>query len=115
MVLNHYKANPKSENMNYVFPIIHKYSLTEKQIHGRYKRCIKKFNKQLSFIAESVGIEKNLTSYVGRHSFATHLKFNGISTDVISQLMGHSTVAVTKAYLEDFGSEVLDDAMSKLN
>lgn len=56
--------------MDYVFPIIHKYNLTEKQIHGRYNRCLKKFNKQLKFIAESVGIEKSLTSCVARHSMA---------------------------------------------
>ena len=42
-------------------------------------------------------------------------KFENIPEDVISELMGHSSVAVTKSYLKDFGSGVLDDAMSKLN
>lgn len=106
---------PKLEETQYVFPIILKNNLTEKQIHGRYKRCIRKFNKQLKHIALEVGINKNLTSYVARHSFATHLKFNGVSESKISQLMGHSSEAVTKAYLEDFGSDALDEAMSKLN
>ncbi len=114
-VLQYFKNNPSSENEDYVFPIIHKYGLTEKQINGRYKRCIKKFNKQLKFIAETQGINKNITSYVSRHSFATHLKLNGVSEDVICQLMGHSSVAVTKSYLEDFGNEVLDNALDKLN
>lgn len=114
-ILSYYKQHPKSENTDYIFPIINKYNLTEKQEYGRYKRCIRKFNKELNFISESVGIEKNLTSYVARHSFATHLKFENIPEDVISELMGHSSVAVTKSYLKDFGSGVLDDAMSKLN
>ncbi len=114
-VLEYFKGHPSSENEDYVFPIIHKYGLTEKQINGRYKRSIKKFNKQLKFIAEEQGIDKNITSYVARHSFATHLKFNGVSEDVISQLMGHSNVSVTKSYLNDFGNDILDDALSKLN
>ena len=28
-ILDYYRANPQSENTDYVFPIIHKYSLTE--------------------------------------------------------------------------------------
>ncbi len=114
-ILKYFKNYPTSENSKFIFPIINKQHLTEKQIHGRYKRCLKKFNKQLKFIAESVGIEKSLTSYVARHSMATHLKFNGVSESVISQSMGHSSEAITKAYLEDFGSPVLEEAMKQLN
>uniref|UniRef100_UPI0040485EC2 tyrosine-type recombinase/integrase n=1 Tax=Mariniflexile sp. TaxID=1979402 RepID=UPI0040485EC2 len=114
-ILKYFKNQLKPKNTKYVFPIILSNSLTTKQIYGRYKRCIRNFNKELKYIALQVGINKNLTSYVARHSFATHLKFNGVSEDIISQLMGHSDVSVTKAYLEDFGSTVLDEAMSKLN
>jgi len=114
-ILDHFKNNSFTENTDYIFPVIHKFNLTDKQKHGRYRRCIKKFNKELKIIASEVGIDKSLTSYVARHSFATHLKFNGVSEEVISQLMGHSNVSVTKAYLKDFGNDALDDAMSKLN
>ena len=114
-LLKHFKSYPKTENTNYIFPIILKNNLTEKQIHDRYKRCLRKFNKDLKDIATKVGLDKNITSYVPRHSFATHLKFNGVSEGTISQLMGHSDVSVTKAYLEDFGSDVLDEAIGKLN
>ena len=34
---------------------------------------------------------------------------------VYSQSMGHSSEAITKAYLEDFGSSVLEEAMKHLN
>ncbi len=114
-ILKHFKNNILTENENYVFPIIHKHNLTDIQIHYRYKKRLREFNKRLKFIAESVGIEKSLTSYVARHSFATHLKFNNVQESVISQLMGHSSESVTKAYLQDFGSDVLDDAMDMLN
>lgn len=114
-ILLFFKNELLVENQDFVFPIIQSKNLTDKQMHGRYKRCLRKFNKELKFIAESVGIEKNLTSYVARHSFATHLKFNNVQESVISQLMGHSSESVTKAYLKDFGSDVLDEAMNKLN
>ncbi len=114
-ILIFFKENPQSENTEFVFPIIHKYGLTDSQINGRYKRELRKFNKQLKFIGETVGIDKNLTSYVARHSFATHLKHNGVSETVISELMGHSNVSVTKNYLQDFGSDILDGAMNQLN
>ena len=81
-ILKYFKNYPTSENPKFIFPIINKQHLTEKQIHGRYKRCLKKINKELKFIAESIGIEKGLTSYVARHSMATHLKLNGVSESV---------------------------------
>lgn len=114
-ILKYFKNYPASENAEFIFPIINKHQLTEKQIHGRYKRELKKFNKRLKFIAENVGINKNLTSYVARHSMATHLKHNGVPESIISQSMGHSSEAITKAYLEDFGSNILEEAMKKLN
>ncbi len=114
-ILAFFKENPQSENTEFVFPIIHQYGLTDSQLNGRYKRQLRKFNKQLKFIAETVGIDKNLTSYVARHSFATHLKHNGVSETLISELMGHSNVSVTQSYLQDFGSDILDEAMNHLN
>ncbi|OWP74648.1 site-specific integrase [Flavobacterium oreochromis] len=113
-ILNYYKNYPKTGGVDYIFPIIMKDNLTDKQLYDRYKRCLKKFNIELKFIADSVGIDEDLTSYVGRHSMATHLKFNNISADVISQLMGHSSVSVTNSYLKDFEDEVIDDALNKL-
>ncbi len=61
-ILEYFKNHPKSENEKYVFPIIHKHNLTEKQVYGRYKRCLKKFNIQLKYIADTVGNDKNITS-----------------------------------------------------
>lgn len=87
-ILKYFKNYPKPEKTKYVFPIILKNRLTTKQIYGRYKRCLRKFNNELKHIASEGGVNKNITSYVARHSFATHLKLKGVSTDKISQLMG---------------------------
>jgi len=75
---------------------------------------LRRFNKQLKEIAKIQGVEQNVTSYVIRHSFATNLKFAGISTDVIGKSMGHADVSITQAYLKEFKDDIIDDAMSKL-
>ena len=51
---------------------------------------------------------------MARHSYATNLKQIGVSTDLISQSMGHQNIAITSAYLKDFDDDVIDDANEKL-
>lgn len=106
----------KSQNRltDFVFPILLKENLTPIQIENRKHKTLRKFNKQLKEIAKIQGVTQNVTSYVIRHSYATNLKFAGISSDLIGQSMGHSDVSVTNSYLKDFEDTVIDDAMSKL-
>ena len=104
----------QKSSTKYVFPILLKDNLTPMQIENRKHKTISKFNKQLKEIAEIQGVKQNVTSYVIRHSFATNLKFAGISTDLIGESMGHHDVSVTKAYLKEFDDEIIDNAMSKL-
>ena len=65
-----------------------------------FRRLINKYMKQ---IALEVGIGKNVTTYYARHSFATVLKRSGAKIEMISELLGHSSVDVTESYLD--GSE----------
>lgn len=56
-------------------------------------------------IAGEIGIDKNLTTYVARHSFSTVLKRSGVSTEYISEALGHSSLATTQSYLDSFEDE----------
>jgi integrase len=98
----------------YVFPILLRTESTPIQVEYRKKKTISRYNKQLKEIASLQGIEKSISSYTARHSNATHLKFKGASIDIISQSLGHKDVNVTRAYLKEFGDEIIDDAMNKL-
>ena len=111
-VIAYYKT--QNRPTEYVFPILLNENLKPIQIENRKHKTLSKFNKQLKEIAEIQGVQQNVTSYVIRHSFATNLKFAGISTDLIGESMGHHDVSVTKAYLKEFDDEIIDDAMSKL-
>ncbi|WP_438710748.1 phage integrase SAM-like domain-containing protein [Aquimarina muelleri] len=111
-VIAYYKV--QNRPTDYVFPILLKDNLTPIQIENRKRKTLKAFNRQLKEIAKIQGVKQNVSSYVIRHSFATNLKFAGISTDLIGESMGHHDVSVTKAYLKEFEDDIIDDAMSKL-
>jgi integrase len=111
-VIDYYKSQNRATD--YVFPILLRDNLTPMQVENRKHKTLSKFNQQLKEIAKIQGVEQNVTSYVIRHSFATNLKFAGISTDLIGESMGHHDVSVTKAYLKEFDDEVIDNAMNKL-
>jgi site-specific recombinase XerD len=59
-------------------------------------------------------IEKSVTSYVARHSFANCLKQKGVATDVISESLGHQNMAITQAYLKELDTSVVDKAIEIL-
>jgi len=104
--------NPSSD---YLFPILNeKVHITEWQQHYRIQKIIKKVNKWLKTIAEKIGIETNLTSYVARHSYATVLKRSGVNVALISETLGHSDLKTTQIYLDSFENSQIDEAMKNL-
>lgn len=63
---------------------------------------------------QPTGISKNITGYFAHHSFAMCLREKGLSIDVIGETLGHQSVITTKAYVREFGVEVLDEAVKGL-
>jgi integrase/recombinase XerD len=111
-IINYYKNQYRPTD--YVFPILLKEELTPMQIENRKHKTLRRYNKQLKEIAKIQGLSENVSSYVIRHSFATNLKFAGISSDLIGQSMGHTDVSITNSYLKEFDDEVIDNVMKKL-
>ncbi|PXX22853.1 site-specific integrase [Arenibacter sp. ARW7G5Y1] len=111
-ILDFYKG--KNPDTDYIFPILLKEGMTPMQIEYRKSKKLKRFNSDLKMIASELKIDKNITSYVARHSYATNMKHMGISTDIISESMGHKNLTITATYLKDFDTKVIDDANQKL-
>jgi integrase len=63
-----------------------------------------KYNSYLKEIAEIVGIEKRLTTHMARRTFAsTVLLYNNVPMEIVSELLGHSSIRVTE---ESYGKVV---------
>lgn len=71
------------------------------------------FNRKLKMIAALAGINKDMISHLGRHSFATNLRRNDVSLEDVSELLGHSSTRMTKRYAKvDMGH--LSKAVNRL-
>jgi site-specific recombinase XerD len=62
-----------------------------------------KINKHLKTIAAILGITKNISLHVGRHTFATEFLRRGGQVHVLQKIMGHNDIKTTMVYthLED--------------
>jgi integrase len=56
-------------------------------------------NAYLKEIQDLCGISKKLSSHIARHTFATTITLNnGVSLEVVSKMLGHSSVNTTRIY-----------------
>ena len=85
----------------YLFPILRP-GMTEQDKINAIRQTVKAVNNYLRQAAGQAGINEKVTSYVARHSWATISKNTGVSTEFISEQLGHSNVNVTSGYLKSF-------------
>jgi len=97
-------GQPSLNKDAYIFPHLNK-KMNAEQEKAVYYSITKIINRYVRQIAEEVGINKNVTTYFARHSFATVLKRSGAKIEMISELLGHSNVGVTESYLDSFEKE----------
>lgn len=97
----------------YIFSHI-KAGMTSEQQYKIIKQLTKTINKYMKQIAKELSIDKAITTYYARHSFATVLKRSGATTDMISELLGHSSVLVTKNYLDSFEDDKIKEQTNVL-
>ncbi len=94
----------------WIFPILRAKDKGENAIWKRTKDALRLANRHLKRVAEVLDIKGEFTFYVARHSYAMNRKRNGTPIGIISESMGHSSVADTRAYLKSFSNEELDAA-----
>ena len=74
--------------------ILDKYS-NEGLVYPRISN--QKYNSYLKEIADLVGIEKRLTTHMARRTFAsTVLLYNDVPMEIVSELLGHSSMQITQ-------------------
>jgi site-specific recombinase XerD len=97
-------GQPSINKDAYIFPHLNT-KMSEVQKRTTYQGLTKIINKYVKQIAKEVEINKGVTTYYARHSFATVLKRSGAKIEMISELLGHSSVHVTESYLDSFEKE----------
>ena len=95
----------------YLLPIITKTDGTERR---QYERMEHKVNYYLKKIGTMVGLQAPLTTYTGRHTWASTMRDMGTSLSVISKGLGHESLKTTQIYLSSIGMEGVVKANRKM-
>ncbi len=103
--LDWFKANTPLYS-DYVLPII-KVEVEPQKLDVYLSQIRKRFNSSLRDIAKELKLpasQLDISSYASRHSFAMTLQTIDKPVEIISNALGHKSVATTKHYLESFSS-----------
>jgi integrase/recombinase XerD len=79
----------------------------KKVLHG----MVKNINKYMRRIGQKLEIDKDITTYVARHSFVTKLITGGASITEVKDLVGHTSIATTEKYV----ASIEDDRIKQLS
>lgn len=88
----------------YLFGILND-QMTAKQQHSRVHDWIRLTNKYVNRVAKRLGFQGKINTYAARHTFATALLNANANPKEISESLGHSSLAVTEAYLKGLDVE----------
>ena len=105
-------GNP-AEPDNYIFPVLHE-GMTKEDEHKRIKQTTKTINKYIKRIGKASGIQKEITTYHARHSFATILMQTGAPLKFISDSLLHSGIKTTENYLGSFEDDTKKKYIERL-
>lgn len=106
-------GNANNNSESYLFPILSN-EMDASKIAATIDQTTKNINKYIGRIAKGEGITKKVTTYTARHSFATVLKRSGVSTEFISESIGHADLKTTENYLDSFEDETKIENAKKL-
>lgn len=90
----------------FLLPIIKEPGNERKQ----YDNALHLVNYHLKDLSERLKLQRPLTMYVARHSWASAAKAKNIPLSVISEGMGHDSEATTQIYLASLETSVVDKA-----
>ena len=102
------------DRSGYVFNVMNT-QMTPEDIYEQSHTTIRSINGYMKRIAKRLDIDVKITTYVARHSWATTLLRNGVSTAFISKGFGHTSFSTTEQYLAGFTHGQKKDAAELLS
>jgi integrase len=97
----------------YIFEIL-KPGITAQRERELIQNANSVINDYLKLIATDCKINKTVTTYTARHTFASIGTAMGVPLAYISQDLGHSDARTTQAYIEQIESDETDEARRKM-
>lgn len=68
------------------------------------------YNNTLKKVAKQCGIEKNISSHLARHTFATTIALTkGVPIETVSKMLGHTSIKTTQIYAKVINSKISND------
>jgi site-specific recombinase XerD len=68
------------------------------------------YNLRLKTVAKACGIEKNISSHLARHTFATTIALTkGVPIETVSKMLGHTSIKTTQIYAKVINSKISND------
>lgn len=95
------------KNSLYLLPVITHPGDNERK---QYETALRRINNALKIISNMTKLPTPLTTYVSRHTWATAAKFKNVPINVISDALGHDSIATTQIYLTSIDAAVIDRA-----
>ena len=112
-ILKHYEKI-KTQNNEFIFPDLK--NCDEKDtivMTTRINTVCKRLNKHIKAIAKSVGITKNISNHIARHTFG-NIAGDRISPLMLQKLYRHSDLKTTIGYQSNFIHKTADDALDSV-
>jgi site-specific recombinase XerD len=103
----------ENKSENYIWPVF-KTNDPKKQTK-QVAQFVKLVNKYINRLAIELKINKDVTCYVARHSYATQLMKHGASTSFIGKSIGHTSTNTTDLYLGSFDEDIKREWQKKVN
>lgn len=98
-LINKYQNHPKRIREKKLFPV----------------PANQNFNAYLKEIADLAKVEKNITTHTARKTFATTIALrNGMSMEVLSKLLGHSSIRITQESYAEMQQDRIKDEFDRL-
>ncbi|WP_027392951.1 tyrosine-type recombinase/integrase [Aquimarina latercula] len=112
-ILEVYRKDKKKMN-DFIFPELKLANNKDaKDVYAKIKTATKKFNNNLSEIAELAEIDKKLTNHIARHSFG-NIAGDKVPPQMLQKLYRHGHLTTTIGYQGNFIHKDTDDALDKI-
>lgn len=112
-ILEQYTAT-KRHNDDFIFSEMKKANMEDPEdILRKTQTATRSFNRHLKKIAKAVGIEKNVSCHIARHSFAS-IAGNSVNIQILQKLYRHSSITTTINYQANFIHKDFDEALDSV-